>query len=294
MRLVNASHVDESLWPHPVLGAATFLVGGAMVEFYVKVHKSMLLSSIWDEDHLTRITWVTLLMMSDQNGYVGASVTGIAHMARITVEEATVALGRLMSPDPNSRSKTNEGRRVVEHERGYLLVNYTAIMEGSDEVARKASQRAASRKHRTQHDEASQSNELLVSRNAIKSDQDQSTDVVLQATRAKTVQKPDEVRDDVWVEWCALRKAHRAPITPTVLSMLMREGTKAGMGLQAVLELCLLRGWRGFQADWVRKSSNTEPSKPSANNASAKRFIEPDGSPTVGDLQGYMQSKETR
>ena len=264
------------------------------MEFYVKVHKSMLLSSIWDEDHITRITWVTLLMMSDQNGYVGASVTGIAHMARLSVEEATQALERLMSPDANSRSKTNEGRRVVEHDRGYLLVNYTAIMEGTDEVARKATQRAASKRHRAQQEEPLQSEAEPLSRNGIRSDQDQITPTPVQRTRAQPVQRPEDVREDVWVEWSGLRKSHRAPITPTVLTMLRREGTKAGMGLQAVLELCLLRGWRGFHADWVRKAANLEPQKHGANTASAKRFIEPDGSPTVGDLQGYLQSKETR
>jgi hypothetical protein len=271
------------------------------VEFYVKVHKSMLLSSIWDEDDATRITWVTLLMLCDQTGYVGASITGIAHMARLSVEQAEAAMAVLMAPDAASRSKAHDGRRVVAWERGYLLVNYVALKDGDDETTRKVQGRAASRKHRSNKQDLEQQAQLaeagasqpdqLIGK-AIKSDQITES-VPVQAPRGRGVEAPHDVREDVWVDWNKLRKSCRAPVTPTVLTMLRTEATKAGMSLEAVMQLCLLRGWRGFQAAWVQGTHRTqrEPTGTARTAAQARPFITPDGTPTVGDLSTYMKKQ---
>lgn len=267
------------------------------MEFYVKVHKSMLLSSIWDEDDHTRIVWVTLLMMADQNGHVAASVTGIAHMARLTMEQTEAAMQRLMSPDPASRSKTDEGRRLVAADRGFTLVNYVAIKEGTDAQTEQRSDRMASRKQRAKKAaQAVESEQQTVPRQDIRSDQDQITSSLSTEQQAsdRTVHRPEEVSEDVWHDWQKLRKAHRAPVTPTVLDMLRREAAKAGMGLQAVMQVCVLRGWRGFQAGWMQQQRQREPAKTGVASAAATRFITADGSPTVGDLSDYFRSKETK
>lgn len=273
-----------------------------MVEFYVKVHKSMLLSSIWDEDDATRITWVTLLMLCDQSGYVGASITGIAHMARLSIEQTEAAMQVLMAPDPASRSKAHDGRRVVVHERGYLLVNYVALKEGEDETTQRVQARQASRRHRAKesstesnqlHAEGGHSDNLQVTCKAIRSDQINISTAPEQVQRAAGVEVPTDVREDVWVEWNKLRKTCKAPVTPTVLTMLRNEAQKASMSLEAVMQLCLLRGWRGFQASWVQGNdrASREPKHGLPFQAQAKQFIKPDGSPTVGDLSSYMRKK---
>ena len=267
------------------------------MEFFVKVHKSMILSSIWDEDDATRLTWVTLLLMCDQHGYVGASITGIAHMARLTIEQTEAAMLRLLSPDPASRSKSNEGRRVVESERGYVLTNYVAFRDADDGAsvrkrARSATQRTRANK-RALIEGAEQSLQEQASCQPIRSESDQINPSEEHTPKAWRVQRPDDVREDVWVEWSKMRKTQRAPITPTVIGMMQREAEKARMTLQAVLEMCLMRGWRGFQAAWVQGNNRVqrEPAATGKVAAHARQFITPDGTPTVGDLSSYMQKK---
>ena len=267
------------------------------MEFFVKVHKSMVLSSIWDEDDATRLTWVTLLLMCDQNGYVGASITGIAHMARLTVEKTEAAMLRLMAPDSASRSKANEGRRVVETERGYILSNYVAFKDSVDDASVRKRARSASQRQRSERkaEEAvdAQTSQEQASRQPIRSETDQIISVSEENTKTWKVERPSDVREDVWVEWTKMRKTQRAPITPTVIEMMQREADKARMSLQSVLEMCLMRGWRGFQAAWMQ--GNTRVQREPANNgkvaAQARPFISPDGTPTVGDLSSYMKTK---
>jgi hypothetical protein len=67
--------------------------------------------------------------------------------------------------------------------------------------------------------------------------------------------KPMEVSDGTWLSFLALRRAKRAPVTDTVMVSIRREAAKAGMGLEAALELCCLRGWTGFRAEWVQKQA---------------------------------------
>lgn len=54
-------------------------------------------------------------------------------------------------------------------------------------------------------------------------------------------------------DWLALRSKKRAPVTATVLDILLRESAAAGMTLDATLALCCVRGWTGFEAAWVLK-----------------------------------------
>ncbi len=115
---------------------------------FTKLFSSIVDSSIWTEDNATRIVWVTMLAMADQHGYVGASVPGLAGRARISIEETLAALQKLSSPDPFSRSKEHEGRRIREVERGWLLLNYQRFREARDEEVRREYERLRKRDQR--------------------------------------------------------------------------------------------------------------------------------------------------
>jgi hypothetical protein len=60
-----------------------------------------------------------------------------------------------------------------------------------------------------------------------------------------------DVSAEVYADWLALRKAKRAPVTETAVAGIRREADKAGLSMQAALELCCQRGWTGFKAEWV-------------------------------------------
>lgn len=91
---------------------------------YTKLFSEILTSSIWMESNATRILWITMLAMADQNGEVMAAVSGLAHMANITRDECQEGLKVLMQPDPDSRTKDNDGRRIDEIDGGWIVLNH--------------------------------------------------------------------------------------------------------------------------------------------------------------------------
>ena len=80
-------------------------------------------------------------------------------------------------------------------------------------------------------------------------------------TRGKrAVVCPPEVTEAVWRDFMAIRKAKRAPITPTALAGIQREAAKAHLTLEQALEHCCERGWQGFKADWLTPGRGETPS----------------------------------
>ncbi len=91
---------------------------------YSKLFSSILASTIWEADMPTRIVWITLLAMSNAKGKVEGSVPGLATFARVPLEQCRAALANLKAPDPDSRSKEHEGRRIMDIEGGWFIINY--------------------------------------------------------------------------------------------------------------------------------------------------------------------------
>lgn len=67
-----------------------------------------------------------------------------------------------------------------------------------------------------------------------------------------TAAKPDDVTDQTWADWLALRKAKKAPPTETVLALARREAEKAKLPLEDFLQIWCARGSQGLQADWLK------------------------------------------
>lgn len=70
------------------------------------------------------------------------------------------------------------------------------------------------------------------------------------------LEKPEEVTEQVWVDFCKLRKEKKAPLTPTALSLIVNEAGKAGIGLNEALSISCSRGWQSFKADWLKETRN--------------------------------------
>lgn len=90
---------------------------------FVKLYGELLTSSVWLEDDATLRVWIGLLVLADADGYVGASVGGLAHVCRVSREACSVALEKFMSPDPDSRTPDNEGRRIETADGGWRVLN---------------------------------------------------------------------------------------------------------------------------------------------------------------------------
>jgi hypothetical protein len=75
--------------------------------------------------------------------------------------------------------------------------------------------------------------------------------------RAAPLARPDDVSEQAWTDWLALRKAKRAPVTQTVLTQATAEACKAGMALEQFLGIWCARGSQGLQADWLKPNERT-------------------------------------
>ena len=115
---------------------------------FTKLWSSIIHSTVWGEAPHTKIVWITLLAMADRKGKVCASIPGLAHAARVTLEQTEEALERLRAPDPYSRTKRHEGRRIQDIEGGWLLLNYEEQRNKRADEERTLQVREAVRKFR--------------------------------------------------------------------------------------------------------------------------------------------------
>lgn len=119
---------------------------------YAKLFSRITESSLMEEAINVRYTFVMLLAIADAEGYVIGTDVAIARRLNMTVAEFGECVGQLMEPDPNSNSKEEDGRRIVQsdHERGYKCVNYRAYRDMKDEQDRREYMREYMRKRRSQ------------------------------------------------------------------------------------------------------------------------------------------------
>ncbi len=92
---------------------------------FVKIHQTILDSSVWLEPHPTRILWITMLAMANEHGIVEASPRGLASRAHVTYEELQEGIECLASPDPDSKSQEHNGCRIEAVPGGWLILNHT-------------------------------------------------------------------------------------------------------------------------------------------------------------------------
>lgn len=103
---------------------------------YAKLFEHIVRSTIWGESLQTKIVWITMLAIKDKNGEVMGSIPGLAKLAGVSNEECEEALERLMAPDKYSRTKEFDGRRIMEIDGGWVILNaakYSRMKSMEDE-----------------------------------------------------------------------------------------------------------------------------------------------------------------
>jgi len=74
------------------------------------------------------------------------------------------------------------------------------------------------------------------------------------------VERPDDVAEDLWIDFKKHRVAKNAQVTNRVINGLRKQATKAGLNLSEAMEMMIVNNWQGFNADWVKKSVPNESS----------------------------------
>jgi hypothetical protein len=164
---------------------------------FVIIDAEILNSSIWTESASTRLVWFTLLILCDTDGYVGASLPGLARQAAVSVEDCSLALTLFLEPDPFSRTKEHEGRRVEVADRGWRVLNFSKVLErlSSDRVkARDRMRKMRARKREKELLEDSDGYVTVPTRNrdqGIESREEQKTDLSPEAPTQRPLPMPD-------------------------------------------------------------------------------------------------------
>lgn len=130
---------------------------------FVKLDKGILTSTLWP-DVPAREVFITAMLMAEPfeleqpiealrvraieplgftvpkgwYGFVAAAGIGIIRAAMVDTEEGLLALERLASPDPESRTPDFEGRRMVRIPGGYLVLNYDRYREKDHSTAERS------------------------------------------------------------------------------------------------------------------------------------------------------------
>jgi hypothetical protein len=121
---------------------------------YTKLHAGIVTSTVWSYDSDTRVVWVTLLALADADGVVIGTAPGLARVANVSLEAMRKALSIFESPDPDSSTPDEDGRRIVKVDRGWRLVTHakyralrSAEQKREADRERIAAKRAAEKSH---------------------------------------------------------------------------------------------------------------------------------------------------
>lgn len=94
------------------------------------------------------------------------------------------------------------------------------------------------------------------------------TEITKQAPRSRAAQsmmadaeklKALGVEEQVAIDWLAIRKKKRAPLTDTAIKALIREAEKAGLSVGSAVQISAENGWSGFKASWDFGAIDEEP-----------------------------------
>lgn len=80
-----------------------------------------------------------------------------------------------------------------------------------------------------------------------------------------SVEKPDEIPEQVWSDWLQIRKAKRLPLTKTAWDAMLVEAEKVGFTPAEAVKHAVERGWASFKAQWVINEEEEQKNKRSSS-----------------------------
>lgn len=138
------------------------------------------------------VTFQQLLILADQEGHVDMTATAISRRTTIPIEIIEKGIAALLLPDPESRTPTEEGRRIVPLSEGrawgWRIVNYKHYRQLKREEDRRSYHRDYwhTRKDKTQHTQHTQ--------------QTQPNQPIAEA-KAEAINKTGVRFDEFWDSW---------------------------------------------------------------------------------------------
>lgn len=118
---------------------------------FIKLDSHTPFSSLWQDPPYVRVLWITIMSQCELDGIAKVSVSSLPRLANLTEEECQDGLKRLTSPDPHSKSKDHEGRRILLVDGGMKLVNYFRYRDAKSQDHKSEYMREYMRKYREKH-----------------------------------------------------------------------------------------------------------------------------------------------
>lgn len=121
------------------------------MDMYAKIFSQIFDSSI-AENCRVRHVFEDLLKLADKDGCVDMTVEAVSRRTNVPLDEVREAIGFLMAPDEKSRSKEQDGRRLValdtRRDWGWIIVNYAHYRAIQDQESLRENWRNAKAKQR--------------------------------------------------------------------------------------------------------------------------------------------------
>ena len=106
---------------------------------FTKLFSNIIHSTVWREALHVKVCWVTMLALADKYGNVNVAMPALADAARISLPQCEEAIQMFLGPDPYSRTKDFEGRRIVESPHGgWTLLNHAKYRKIQNEDEKRA------------------------------------------------------------------------------------------------------------------------------------------------------------
>jgi hypothetical protein len=234
---------------------------------YTKLDSGITESTIWQAPDTTRLVWITLLSMADQNGYVGASMPGLAGRARVSLEACIAAIEAFLAPDKWSRTKDHDGRRVADADGGWILLNHAKYRAAQNAEDRRERSRIAMAELRNKRKQALTVNtsesalSKLPQAEAEAEIEKKNTPPAARSHPAGAGKKPKEVGLETLIaegvdpkvarDWLLIRKAKKSLLTETSWEGVKREAAAAGLTPAQAVKHAAESNWQGFKAAWI-------------------------------------------
>lgn len=223
---------------------------------YVKIFAQIYDSSIADS-YLVRFVFEDFLILADKDGHVDMTAAAIARRTNVPLKVVNMAIEKLSSPDLESRSPNEDGRRIVlldpYRSWGWRIVNYAHYRNIRDNEARQEYFRDRKREQR------SKSKGVLDGQEHVLDSQGQFTNVT-EAEAISNKQKtptpkappssfvvPDWILPRTWKDFEEHRKKLRKPMTDRARDEILAELVKLrerGYDPETILAQSIRKGWQ--------------------------------------------------
>ena len=244
---------------------------------YAKLFTSIYQGTLRGNSH-GLLVFTNLLAHADKDGVADIHPRAIAEEVGLTIDQVRAALVVLESPDDESRSPEEQGRRIVrldEHRAwGWNVVNYVKYRSIRDEDDRREQNRRSQANWRAKRDadnKQSKPPSAAVSTCHVESantEAEADTEEKTKTPRKRGAATPlvsvdnlvaEGVDQKAAADWLATRKAKGLPLTPTAWQQTKDQASKAGMSAAEAVQTAAGNAWGGFRASWVESVEAPRP-----------------------------------